>query len=270
MMRLVSSPRHLRTLTCRRRRQSARSLNIFSIFSKEAVEKERLRLKEELNRGYFDDYRDMKKHNGKLATASQSLLPATASVKFPPLQVRTINGDQFTIPYKQHVNGEAEEIFTGVPATLICIAFRGHGQGLTSSWVLPFVDYFKGSSSVRVYEVFYIDQWLLSLPPIRYLLLRSMRPKVEVVQQEEFRNSVYAFGDCYDFRKALHITNLLTGYAFLLDEQGWVRWRGFGQSTDEEVKSMISCSVKLLDDQKSCTQEPLDEQTLKIEHQSTC
>ncbi|MCO5553626.1 hypothetical protein L7F22_007151 [Adiantum nelumboides] len=240
------------------------------IFSKEAVEKERLRLKDELNRGYFDDYRDMRKHNGKLATASQSLLLATASVKFPPLHVRMINGDRFLIPYQRHTNGGSEEISTGVPATLVCIAFRGHGQGLLSSWVSPFVNYFKGSTSVRVYEVFYITQWLLSLPPIPYLLLRSMRSKGEVVQHEEFKKAVYAFGDCYEFRKVLHITNQLTCYAFLLDEQGRVRWQGFGKSTDEEVSSMISCTLKLLDEQKSYSQKLVDEHAPKIEHPSTC
>lgn len=253
MIRLSSSSstQLRRLLACHHQRQYSRSLNIFSIFSKEAVEKERQRLGDELNRGYFDDYRDLKKHSGKLATARQSLLPAATAVKFPVLPVRTANGEQLTLPVEQNIHDEMAETCASAPVTLVCIAFRGHGQGLVSSWVLPFINSFKGASNVRIYEVFYVDQWFLSLAPVRYLLLRSMRPKEKVVQDDEMKKVVYAFGDSYDFRKELHITNVLTGYVFLLDEQGRVRWQAYGQSTEEEVSSMVSCTNMLLNEQNS-------------------
>ncbi|XP_040966276.1 uncharacterized protein [Gossypium hirsutum] len=45
------------------------------------------------------------------------------------------------------------------------------------------------------------------------------------------RRIVYSFGDhCY-FRKELKILNLITGYIFLLDKFGIIRWRGFGLAT---------------------------------------
>ncbi|KAH6558400.1 hypothetical protein KP509_1Z066300 [Ceratopteris richardii] len=234
-------------------------LKRFWIFSKEAVEKERIRLGEELNRGYFDDFRDLKKHNGKLAKASQTLFPITSSVKFPELPVRTLNRERFTIPYLQLSHNETEDPVTGVSVTMICLAFRGHGQGLASSWVQPFYDHFNGFKNIRIYEVFYIDQWLLSLPPVRYLLLHFMRRKAEINHHDGFKRSVYAFGDSYDFRKALKITNILTGYAFLLDGRGRIRWQGFGQSTQDEIKWMISCTQRLLKEQTP-TFEPLNEQ----------
>lgn len=68
------------------------------------------------------------------------------------------------------------------------------------------------SHQILLLQVFYVDQWFLSLAPVRYLLLRSMRPKEKVVQDDEMKKVVYAFGDSYDFRKELHITNVLTGY----------------------------------------------------------
>ncbi|TYI38058.1 hypothetical protein ES332_A02G000400v1 [Gossypium tomentosum] len=42
------------------------------------------------------------------------------------------------------------------------------------------------------------------------------------------RRIAYSFGDHYYFRKELKILNLLTGYIFLLDKFGIIRWRGFG------------------------------------------
>ncbi|KAK8364712.1 hypothetical protein V6Z12_A02G000300 [Gossypium hirsutum] len=41
------------------------------------------------------------------------------------------------------------------------------------------------------------------------------------------RRIAYSFGDHYYFRKELKILNLLTGYIFLLDKFGIIRWRGF-------------------------------------------
>jgi len=38
----------------------------------------------------------------------------------------------------------------------------------------------------------------------------------------------YAFGDTWSFRKSLRIRNKLTGYVFLVDKKGRVRWRGTG------------------------------------------
>ncbi|XP_052882678.1 uncharacterized protein LOC108481927 [Gossypium arboreum] len=42
------------------------------------------------------------------------------------------------------------------------------------------------------------------------------------------RRIVYSYGDHYYFRKELKILNLITGYIFLLDKFGIIRWQGFG------------------------------------------
>lgn len=64
----------------------------------------------------------------QLATARQSLLPAATAVKFPVLPVRTANGEQFTLPVEQNIHDEMAETCASAPVTLVCIAFRGHGQ----------------------------------------------------------------------------------------------------------------------------------------------
>ncbi|CAH2041660.1 unnamed protein product [Thlaspi arvense] len=60
------------------------------------------------------------------------------------------------------------------------------------------------------------------------------------------RQIVYSFGDNYYFRKELKILNLLTGYIFLLDNFGRIRWQGYGSATEEELSSMLSCTSFLL------------------------
>jgi ATPase complex subunit ATP10 len=57
-----------------------------------------------------------------------------------------------------------------------------------------------------MFQVSFIDSWLLSLSPVRRVFLKVMRKSNDLQ-----RHIVYAFGDHYDFRKKLQIINLLTG-----------------------------------------------------------
>lgn len=57
-----------------------------------------------------------------------------------------------------------------------------------------------------VFQVSFIDSWLLSLGPVKHLFLKIMKKS-----SNPQRQIVYAFGDNYDFRKKLQILNLLTG-----------------------------------------------------------
>ncbi|KAM2127875.1 hypothetical protein ACFX1R_007734 [Malus domestica] len=62
------------------------------------------------------------------------------------------------------------------------------------------------------------------------------------------RQIVYSFGDHYYFRKELKILNILTGYTFLLDNFGRIRWQGTGLATEEESSSLLSCTKLLLEE----------------------
>lgn len=57
-----------------------------------------------------------------------------------------------------------------------------------------------------LFQVSFIDSWLLSLGPVRQAFVKVMRKS-----NNPQRHVVYAFGDHYDLRKKLQIINLLTG-----------------------------------------------------------
>jgi ATPase complex subunit ATP10 len=57
-----------------------------------------------------------------------------------------------------------------------------------------------------VFQVSFIDSWLLSSSPVKRAFLKMTRKS-----NNPQRHAVYAFGDHYDFRKELQIVNLLTG-----------------------------------------------------------
>ncbi|CAM8975657.1 unnamed protein product [Rhodiola kirilowii] len=228
---------------------SVRFLDIYQMGSKEAIEKERARLKDEMNRGYFADINELKEHGGKIATAGKVLIPAAVAVKFPVLEANYPDGTSVRLPVGSEANVADAHNASAAKASLICFSFRANSQPMVASWSLPFLDAFGKSEDLQIYEVSFIESWLLSLKPVKSLLLRTMKKSNPDASKGPLtRQLVYSFGDQYYLRKELKILNLLTGYAFLLDKFGRIRWQGFGFATPDEVSSLVSCTSLLLDE----------------------
>ncbi|XP_054783104.1 uncharacterized protein LOC129290374 isoform X1 [Prosopis cineraria] len=232
------------------RMASNRFLDIYQLGSKAAIEKERARIADEMSRGYFADMADLKKHGGKIAMASKVIIPAMVAVKFPDLEVIDKDGTIAKLPIRQCENvvnaGQAS-----VPkASLLSLSFRANSQAMINSWSLPFIEAFSKSENVHVCEVSFIDSWLLRQNPIKRLLLWYIRKSNRDESKDTLeKKTVYSFGDHYYFRKELKILNLLTGYIFLLDKFGRIRWQGFGMASENELASLISCTSTLLEEE---------------------
>lgn len=223
-------------------RTQIRFLDIYKIGNKAAIEKERARLADELNRGYFADISEFKKHGGKIAVANKIIIPAVAAVKFPDVKVNYSNGTSLKLPIRSDGN------VVGADATLMCLSFRASSQEMINSWSMPFLKAFRDAKNVHLYEVSFIDSWFLCLNPIKKMLLRMMRKSDTDGNDALQKQIVYSFGDHYYMRKDLRILNLLTGYIFLLDKFGRIRWGGFGLATEEELSSLVSCTSLLLEE----------------------
>ncbi|XP_022140746.1 uncharacterized protein LOC111011334 isoform X2 [Momordica charantia] len=202
-----------------------------------------------MNRGYFADISELKQHGGKIAAANKILIPAVAAVKFPDFEVSYSDAKTLKLPVKFDAN-VVEANSSALPvATLLCLSFRASSQPMIDSWSAPFLDAFSSSKNVQLYEVSFIDSWFLCRNPIKRVLLRLMRKSSDNAQNDSLqRQVVYSFGDHYYFRKELKILNLLTGYIFLLDKFGRIRWQGFGLATQEELSSLLSCTSLILEE----------------------
>jgi ATPase complex subunit ATP10 len=216
--------------------------------NKEAILKERARLKDEMNRGYFADLAEHKKHGGKISVANKVLIPAMVAVKFPELEVNNPNGVTLKLPIKISKDGVGADKSVVPGASLVCLAFRASSKEMIESWSRTFLEAFSESKNVHMYEISFVDSWVLRLSPIKWLLLRTMRKSDNEKKNALQRQFVYSFGDHYYFRKELKILNLLTGYIFLLDKSGRVRWQGCGKATEDELSSLLSCTSKLLEE----------------------
>ncbi|KAL6897891.1 hypothetical protein ACP4OV_006850 [Aristida adscensionis] len=214
--------------------------------SKEAIEEDKARLKDEISRGYFADIAEIRKNAGKIAIASKSIIPEINAVRFPDLAVESPGDGALQLPLvvTPREDGESQAGDKVVPdASLVCLSFRASSQKMAESWSSPFLDAFDAAKNIHVYEVSFIDSWLLSLSPVRRAFLKVMRKS-----NHPQRHVVYAYGDHYYFRKKLEILNLLTGYIYLVDRMGKIRWQGFGSATEEELSSLTACTSILLDE----------------------
>ncbi|XP_048234538.1 uncharacterized protein LOC8275274 isoform X2 [Ricinus communis] len=202
----------------------------------------------EMNRGYFADIAELKQHGGKIAMANKIIIPAMAAVKFPNLEVNYSDGKTLKLPIGSSGNAVDANTSSNPKVSLLCLSFRASSQAMIDSWTAPFLNIFHDADNIHLYEVSYIDSWLLCRSPIKRLLLRVMRKSNSDESNALQKQIVYSFGDHYYFRKELKILNLLTGYIFLLDKFGRIRWQGSGLATQEELSSLLSCTSYLLEE----------------------
>ncbi|KAL1557680.1 hypothetical protein AAHA92_08231 [Salvia divinorum] len=247
--------------------------DVYKLAHQAAVDQSRARIKDEMSRSLLTDMNELANHRGKVSKANKVIVPATSALKFPSLEVYFTDGAKLTLPVTSK-EGEANlspsntaklpltsktndtNVLTSdaaetdsAKASLISLSFRESSRAMVDSWTSPFLKAFAHSSDVHLYEVSLTDQWLLSRKVIRKLLLKYMRKPTPAEKQDALqRQIVYSFGDHYYFRKELKIVNLLTGYAFLLDKSGRVRWSGTGAATEEELSSLLTCTSILLEE----------------------
>ncbi|TYG87008.1 hypothetical protein ES288_A13G178400v1 [Gossypium darwinii] len=152
-------------------KSSIRFFDIYKLASKEKIEKERARLADELNRGYFDDMSELKQHGVRIVLENKILIPGIAARKFPAVDVIYSDGRKSKLAIVFDASGVDASKLAVPEGSLVCLSFRANCQAMVDSWSKPFYDAFSESKSVQLYEVSFIDSWPLCLNPIKRLLL---------------------------------------------------------------------------------------------------
>nr|KJB06603.1 hypothetical protein B456_001G118400 [Gossypium raimondii] len=134
-------------------KSSIRFFDVYKLASKENIKKERARLADELNRGYFDDMSELKQHGGKIALANKILIPGIAARKFPAVDVIYSDGRKSKLPIVFDASGVDASKLAVPEASLVCLSFRANSQAMVDSWSKPFYDAFSESKSVQLYEM---------------------------------------------------------------------------------------------------------------------
>lgn len=240
---------------------------------------------------------DLRATNQKPTLSNQSLIPKQHAQRFPTLSnVRLLSdledntNPTLTIPsYFVSKNNDGHEAQAGgegtdamrnnkntsrknkremrskskAAVTLLGVAFRDNGFKLLKSWMEPFDDEFRTTSTgssdgsqVKSYTLSITERWILY--PFRNILMKAMRQNTPQSQHSKtmvcFTNgkgggsSGTGGNELDDFRDVLRIHNLMTGYVFLLDQHGRVRFAGSGLATDDDIKLLNKFTYEIMNE----------------------
>ena len=127
--------------------------------------------------------------------------------------------------------------------TLVAISCKDFGARLLTSWTKPFADTLRHGKDAARYEIVRIT---ISEGRIAKLLSPFIVSGTKKnVPESDHASTLLFYGDAEEMRDILRMHNIYTGYVFLVDGIGRVRWAGSGEGSEDEVMSMIQFAKEL-------------------------
>ena len=139
--------------------------------------------------------------------------------------------------------------------TLVAISFKHFGYQMLASWTEPFQEAFQGNGRVEVVTLSITEGWFLSTFLSSFLTQGARRN----TPPERLGETLMYYGNedaLADFRDTLRMHNTLTGFVYLLDGLGRVRFAGSGTASQEESEQLIEFAKELTPKLKSINQKP--------------
>jgi len=164
------------------------------------------------------------------ASAEQNKPTGTSVIglKFPALTTDSLAGTKVTLP--DSAKGKV---------TLVIMSFKRDSQSQNDSWLGPFEKEFGQQEGYVFYEVPMIRKRFVFMAPLIDSGMRAAIPN------EKHKNVITLYGNVDQYKQALKITDIFLGYAYLLDQEGIIRWQGQGFAKAEDIKLMIETAKGL-------------------------
>lgn len=140
--------------------------------------------------------------------------------RFPKIEVETLSGKELVLPD----DAEGEVVLIGV-------AFVREAQGMLDSWM----DYFEGLCRGQdIYELPMIESGLWKI--FSGFIDRGMRSGIPE-EKHDFVGTHY--GDASEFKEKLGIEDTELGYVFVIDQEGYIKFRGKGYADEKGKEEML-------------------------------
>jgi len=164
------------------------------------------------------------------ASAEQNKPTGTSVIglKFPALTTDSLAGTKVTLP--DSAKGKV---------TLVIMSFKRDSQSQNDSWLGPFEKEFGQQEGYVFYEVPMIRKRFVFMAPLIDSGMRAAIPN------EKHKNVITLYGNVDQYKQALKIEDIYLGYAYLLDQEGIIRWQGQGFAKAEDIKLMIETAKGL-------------------------
>jgi ATPase complex subunit ATP10 len=194
--------------------------------------------------GNFWMMTDLKKTDNKPVLSNEHLISEDTAQDFPSLSHWTTlnDGTEVNVPEFFVRNNRAKD--ASAQCTLVAIAFTHFGAQMLPSWTTPFNVAFAINNRVEVVHLSITEGWFVSkfLRPLLTLSARSNTPP----QQQSTTLLHYGSADSLStFKDTLRMHNTLTGYVYLLDGRGRVRFAGSGNASCDEIDRVIAFAKEI-------------------------
>jgi len=207
-----------------------RRIGLFSWYRNHAKTPGQLRVKRDLERGYWYDANQLQKNpNAKFWAASPpSLTPELSAPKLPldqlPAPLRTLKANsQSTATLENTLRSDAS------PGTLLVISLRRYmSQPSIQAWYDA-----TATHDIPMSELMLVER--LNHRLLVRFLLSHYRSKLSVEQQEKF---FMHFGLSESFRDSLDLCNEFASFALLVDSSLRIRWKCAGVPTEEDTNNL--------------------------------
>jgi len=209
-----------------------RGIKLVDIFDRKKAKERLAKIKEEADRGYWDDFKELRDSKGKLFSSPDRLIAAQAAPLVPDSQILLPDGTPTNL--QTEVASHA--------ATLLCVAFRSGAEEMLASWSEPYGKQQDPSTS-QLIELSIVESVVMTWWPFKDMILRGKSSEAEGGSMSP--RYLFHFGDSKAYVQGLNLSNKLTGYVFLVDNAGRVRWRGSGSASAEERTAFLKCSQQL-------------------------
>jgi ATPase complex subunit ATP10 len=195
----------------------------------------------ELVYGYFWMIKDLKKTDTKPVLSNDKLIPESLAMPFPTLKgLKSLSGEKINIP--AHFLRKNRSSDAAAQCTLVAVSFRDFGYKLLDTWIEPFESALQGKDRVEIVKLNLSEGWLNRW--VLQLLIKGLMKKNTPVQEHD-RTFIYFGHDLEHFRDGLRMHNVLTGYVFLLDGLGRVRFAGSGSADEKEIENLVELTHEL-------------------------
>lgn len=188
----------------------------------------RARLAADLKRNSFADILALRANGGKTEPPQLGIVPNAAAHAFLPPGFKLVSRD-----------GAPAELPDAASNVVGVVLVEGAKEAL-ASWGA------SASAAATTTTLSLVTSPLLSLPPLRWLVLRGAGRPAWVAPASSFE--LWHFGRAEALRSLHRMDNALVPYVFLLDGAGRVRWRARGTATPDETTALARCCDALAEE----------------------
>jgi mitochondrial ATPase complex subunit ATP10 len=194
--------------------------------------------------GHFWMISDLAKVGKKPTLAS--VIPEEHAQEFPFFSNFSVLSTDETVDVPTYFLRDNRANDPSAQCTLVAIAYKDHGYKLLPSWTDPFeAAYGVGNPRAKAMRLT-ITEGKFTKMLLSGFIKRNFRKSTSPELQSQ---TLLCFGPedttLLQFNDALRMHNTLTGYVFLLDGLGRVRFAGSGEASEDEAKQLVQLAAQL-------------------------